>query len=132
MDLIRKITLIIYRFRERGLEIFLMEGDDVNELILPKEQKIISLPEKFTAQATLISNDENTETWALEMEEEDIPSLKGLLYEDAKNISEKIISYETGTYIRVKDALKKVMPQQYKWIKELKDVLLDRNSVRDM
>ena len=132
MDLIRKITLIIYRFRERGLEIFLMEGEDVNELTLPKEQKITSLPEKFTAQATLISNDENTETWALEMEEEDIPSLKGLLYEDAKNLSGKLISYETGTYIRVKDALKKVMPQQYKWIKELKDVLLDRNSVRDM
>jgi hypothetical protein len=24
------------------------------------------------------------------------------------------------------------MPQQYKWIKELKDVLLDRHSVRDI
>jgi hypothetical protein len=132
MELLRKITLIIYRFRERGLEIFLMEREDINELSLPNEQKLTSLPEKFTAQATLISMHENEETWALEMDEEDIPSLKELLYEDALNISEKIITYESGTYFRVKEALKKVMPQQYKWIKELKDVLLDRNSVRDM
>ena len=132
MDLIRKITLIIYRFRERGLEIFLLEGEDSKELTLPEEQKLVELPEKFTEQATLISKGDNKETWALELEEEDIPSLKWLLYEDAKNISEKIISGENGTYIRVKVALKKVMPQQYKWIKELKDVLLDRNSVRDI
>lgn len=68
----------------------------------------------------------------MELEEEDIPSLKWLLYEDAKYVSEKLISGDSGTYIKVKDALKKVMPQQYKWIKELKDVLLDRNSVRDI
>ncbi len=132
MDLIRKITLIIYRFRERGLEIFLLDGEDTTELSLPEQQELLSLPEKFTDQATLISKGEDKETWALELEEEDIPSLKWLLYEDAKNISEKIISGESGTYIKVKDALKKVMPQQYKWIKELKDVLLDRNSVRDI
>lgn len=132
MDLIRKITLIIYRFRERGLEIFLLEGEDASTLSLPEEQKISVLPEKFTDQATLISKEDDKETWALELEEEDIPSLKWLLYEDAKYVSEKLISGDSGTYIKVKDALKKVMPQQYKWIKELKDVLLDRNSVRDI
>jgi hypothetical protein len=132
MGLIRKITLIIYRFKERGLEIFLLEGEDSSKLSLPEEQNLVSLPEKFTEQATLISKGNDKETWALELEEEDIPSLKWLLYEDAKNISEKIISGEGGTYIRVKDALKKIMPQQFKWIKELKDILLDRNSVRDM
>ena len=132
MDLIRKITLIIYRFRERGLEIFLLEGEDASTLSLPEEQKISVLPEKFTDQATLISKGDDKETWALELEEEDIPSLKWLLYEDAKYVSEKLISGDSGTYIKVKDALKKVMPQQYKWMKELKDVLLERNSVRDI
>lgn len=132
MDLIRKITLIIYRFRERGLEIFLLEREDSTALTLPEEQKLSVLPEKFTDQATLISKGDDKETWALELEEEDIPSLKWLLYEDAKYVSEKLISGDSGTYIKVKDALKKVMPQQYKWIKELKDVLLDRNSVRDI
>jgi hypothetical protein len=114
-----------------------LDAEDSQSLYLPQEDKGKVLSDKFKDQATLISNDVhesgvNEETWALEIEEEDIPSLKWLLYEDAKNISDKFISDETGTYLRVKDALKKVMPQQYKWIKELKDVLLDRHSVRDI
>ena len=99
MDFIRKITLILYRFRERGLEIFLLDAEDSQSLSLPQEDKGSVLSDKF---------------------------------KDAKNISDKFVSDETGTYLRVKDALKKVMPQQYKWIKELKDVLLDRHSVRDI
>lgn len=137
MDFLKKITFIIYRFRDRGLEIFLLEGDDPASFTLPHEDKVSTLPDKFKQQATLISDElnesgEKRETWALELEEQDIPSLKALLFEDAKHISEKIISGESGTYLKVKDALKKVMPHQYRWIKELKDVLLDRNSVRDI
>ncbi|MEY4030186.1 MAG: hypothetical protein RJA90_1395 [Bacteroidota bacterium] len=89
MDFIKKITLILYRFRERGLEIFLLDAEDSQSLSLPQEDK-------------------------------------------GKVLSDKFISDESGTYLKVKDALKKVMPQQYKWIKELKDVLLDRHSVRDI
>jgi len=137
MHLIRKIHLIFYRFRERGLEIFLLEEKEADALALPREERISGLPSHFMEQATLISREPadaagKSETWAMEVDGEEVPSLKALLYEDARQLSEILVSGEEGTFLRVKDALKRVMPQQYRWIKELKDILLDRHSVRDL
>ena len=39
---------------------------------------------------------------------------------------------EKGTYVAVKEAFKKVLPHQYEMLKELKDTLIERNSVRDI
>ncbi|MFT4973965.1 MAG: hypothetical protein ACI9JY_003178, partial [Saprospiraceae bacterium] len=37
-----------------------------------------------------------------------------------------------GTFVAVKEALKKVLPHQYDMLKELKDTLLERNSLKNM
>lgn len=72
------------------------------------------------------------EGWAVEGDWHEIPSLKSMLYEDAMQLKEKIKDMEKGTYVLLKDALKKVMPHQYEMLKELKDILTDRNSVKDI
>lgn len=72
------------------------------------------------------------EGWAVEGDWHEIPSLKSMLYEDAMQLKERIKDMEKGTYVLLKDALKKVVPHQYEMLKELKDILTDRNSVKDL
>ena len=79
-------------------------------------------------------NGEQEEAWAVEGEYHDIPSLKNMLYEDARYVKDQLLSNmeESGTFLTIKDAVKKVMPHQYQFLKELKDILTDRNSVKDI
>ena len=80
-------------------------------------------------------NGDQVRTIAVEADWHDIPSVRGLIKHDVKfvktKIKEAIPSLEKGkgTYFCVKEAFKKVMPNEYKALKELKDILLDRNSV---
>ena len=37
---------------------------------------------------------------------------------------------DKGTFFAVKEALKRVMPEQYAYLKELKDILLEKNSTK--
>jgi hypothetical protein len=69
---------------------------------------------------------------AVEGDWHEIPSLKSMLSEDAQYLKDKIKSMEKGTYFALKEAVKKVMPHQYEFLKELKDILVDRNSVKDL
>ena len=69
---------------------------------------------------------------AVEGDWHEIPSLKSMLHEDAQYLKDKLKGMEKGTYFAVKEAVKKVMPHQYKVLKELKDILIDRNSVKDL
>ena len=69
---------------------------------------------------------------AIEGDWHDIPSLKSMLYEDAKDIKTKLKDLENGSYVTLKDALKKAMPHQYAYLKELKDILFDRNSIKNI
>jgi hypothetical protein len=139
MDISKKIHLIIYRFREKGLEVFLLNSTD-NQWELPTESKE-DLPgrTRFLDEDKLIELDpiameggNKDEAWAIEGDWHEIPSLKAMLYEDAKSLGEKLDDLETGSYVRVKEAFKRVLPQQYKFLKELKDILIDRNSVKDL
>lgn len=140
MSLSKKINLIIYRFRERGLEIFL-----VND---PANAESWSIPEgsmqesgnqprmqqdKFIELDPVQQDDGKTqEAYAVEGEWHDIPSLKGMLLEDAMHLKEKIKELDKGTFFAFKEAFKKVLPHQYQFLKELKDILVDRNSVKDL
>jgi hypothetical protein len=62
----------------------------------------------------------------------EIPSLKAMLYEDAVQLKEKLKTIEHGAFLTIKDALKGALPHQYAFLKELKDILRDRNSLRDL
>lgn len=140
MSLSKKINLIIYRFRERGLEIFLVnDPENEEQWSIPEGQVNESEPtiqiqhDKFIALDPVQQDDGKTqEALAVEGEWHDIPSLKKMLMEDAMQLTEKIKEVDKGTYFVVKEAFKRVLPHQYKFLKELKEILVDRNSVKDL
>lgn len=145
MALLDKANLIIYRIREKGLEVFLVNPSEKNpsneEWTLPQGKindpaKAIALLQKDqTFELDPVENVEGEAENAIAVEGDwhDIPSLKSLIKDDAKfmktTIKEMIPDLEQrGTYFAIKEAFKKVLPNQYEFLKELKDIVIDKNS----
>jgi hypothetical protein len=140
MSFVKNINLIIYRFREKGLEIFLENAPDAEYLSIPQRQTEAqtSMPGMKTDKRFIAldpveeANAPTEEAFAVEGEWHDIPSLKSMLYEDAVQMKEAVEELENGSFLEFKEAFKRVMPHQYQFLKELKDILMDRNSVKDL
>lgn len=145
MALLDKANLIIYRIREKGLEVFLVNPSEKNptdeEWTLPQGKindpaKAVALLQKDqTFELDPVENVEGEAENAIAVEGDwhDIPSLKSLIKEDANfmktTIKEMIPDLEQrGTYFAIKEAFKKVLPNQYEFLKELKDIVRDKNS----
>ena len=133
-DIIKKAHLIIYRIRQRGLEVFLVnhdiEGDDWHLPQTPMQQM-----QKNAIELDPVNKDgEEFQAYAVEGDWHDIPSLKGLIKQDVKFVADKVFEEleKHGTYFAVKDAFKKVMPQQYTFLSELKEIISEKNSVKDL
>ncbi|MCB0587890.1 MAG: hypothetical protein KDD06_21535 [Phaeodactylibacter sp.] len=140
MDLLKKANLIIYRFREKGLEVFLVNSAEEGEnWEIPQGEFNGQRSESLRNEDRLIELDpvkqesgDTEEAWAVEGDWHEIPSLKGMLYEDARQVKDALGEMDSGTFFVLKEAFKKVMPHQYAFLKELKDILIDRNSIRDL
>ena len=135
MSFRNKASLIIYRFREKGLEVFLVNSDQ-DKWGLPdgEAQSVSHADEDRMIALDPVEQDSGSveEAWAVEGDWHEIPSLKAMLYEDAKHLKDKLFDMDQGAFFAVKEAVKKVMPHQYQFLKELKDILVDRNSVRNL
>lgn len=139
MSFSKKVNLIIYRFREKGLEIFLVNSKDGENWEIPKGPLNQEGPRTLREEDRLIELDpvrqedgREEEALAIEGEWHDIPSLKSMIYKDAVYLKEKLKEMDEGTYISIKEAVKKVLPHQYAFLKELKEILVDRNSLKNM
>lgn len=131
MSLRKKASLIIYRFRERGLEVFLLNRS--NEWGLPEGEIESELPADRDPIALDPSTEEQREGLAVEGDWHEIPSLKAMLYQDATVLKEKLKEAEGGAYLTIREALeRKLSPAQFQFLRELKEILVDRNSVRNM
>ena len=133
-DIIKKAHLIIYRIRQRGLEVFLVnhdiEGEDWHLPQAPVDQM-----QKNAIELDPVEKDgEEFRAYAVEGDWHDIPSLKSLVKKDIKLVADKVFDEleKHGTYFVVKDAVKKVMPAQYVFLKELKEIISEKNSVKDL
>ena len=127
MGLRKKARLIIYRFRERGLEVFLTRQSE--EWGLPGGDLKTSYPDLINLEPA----EDREEAVAVEGDWHEIPSLKQMLYEDAGEIKERLKELESGTFLTIKDALKnRLSPGQVQFLRELVEVVTDRNSVRDI
>jgi predicted NUDIX family NTP pyrophosphohydrolase len=145
MEISKNASLFIYRIREKGLEVFMFKNG--------KEEGNWQLPESKVAQTTAfpLEQDEKIialdpvkykdgkveEGFAVEGDWHDIPSLKSLLMEDMQFVKDQIKMMgndmmEKGTFVAVKEAIKRVAPHQYEMLKELKDIITDRNSVKNL
>lgn len=139
MATIKQASLILYRYAEKGLEVFVLDQDNTgNGLNFPKGESA-ACPECDEDTMIHLEAREGTaeDGFAVEGDWHDIPSLKSMVKEDlvfAKDTVKQMVPdmLEKGTFVAVKEALKKVLPHQYDMLKELKDTLLERNSVKNM
>lgn len=132
MGLRKKANLIIYRFRERGLEVFLLNREDDNWNLPNGPMNFPGPDDRMIELDSVESGGEKEEAVAVEGDWHEIPSLKAMLIEDAQALKGKLKEIESGTFLTIKDAFKKVLPHQYSFLKELKEILTDRNSLRDL
>ncbi len=145
MEISKTASLIIYRIREKGLEVFMLNNSpDDGKWQLPQRNasKVQALPLEQDGKCIQLDPVEQAdgkvqEGFAIEGDWYDIPSLKSLLLEDMQFVKDQIRQMgadimEKGTFVAVKEAIKRVAPHQYEMLKELKDIIADRNSVKDM
>ena len=141
MSVLDTARVIIYRFHEKGLEIFLVNSDLENDpdiWKLPKGNINVNSNKSYVDSIQLETQEDDkghmVKTMAVEGEWHDIPSLRGMLKHDMKLVKSKLIEVapemEKGGFFAVKEAFKKVMPDEYKALKELKSILRDRNLTK--
>ncbi len=133
--------VVIYRFHEKGLEVFLVNSDIKND---PDVWKIPKAEVQNVKQCDdCIELDPVTDTegcehriLAVEGDWHDIPSIRGLIKHDIKlakqTMKEVVPGIEKGGFFAIKEAIKHTMPEEYQALKELKDILFDRNTVKNM
>ena len=116
------------------MEVFLVnhdiEGDDWH---LP-QAPIQSMKSEAIELDKFEKEGEEHTAYAIEGDWHDIPSLKGLIKQDIKFVADKVFDEleKHGSYFVVKDAIKRVLPQQYHFLKELREIISEKNSVQDL
>ena len=133
-----QVRLLIYRVNKKGLEVFLIKPEDNDNWSIPetllKYKKADQLNKGDVIELDPIQNidGETQQAIALEADWHEIPSVRAIIKDDIKivknQIKQRIPELEDGTYVAVKETFKKVLPEEYKLIKELKDILIERNQ----
>jgi predicted NUDIX family NTP pyrophosphohydrolase len=141
MSLVEQAYLVLYRVCHQGLEVFLVKQDPEidNWSLPPGAQSLDNTANNGTIELEPVQDENGQARRAVAVEGDwhDIPSLKSLMLQDAHDLKDKIFEVlpeleRHGTFVGVKEAVKKVMPQQYAMIKELRDIVTARNSVKDL
>lgn len=146
MSVLDLVRVILYRVHEKGLEVFLinneMEHDaDVWRIPAGYNEQIkhkLSSEGRQTIDLDPVCDErgEQVRTLAIEADWHEMPSIRGMLKHDIKIakkiIKERLPGAEKGTYFLVKECFKKVLPHEYAAIKELKEILADRNAVKNI
>ena len=143
MSVLDLARVIIYRFHEKGLEIFLINNEMENDDDIWKLPEGLSHTLSKDLKLNVIDldsveddNGHKIRTLAIEGDWHDIPSIRGMLKHDIKLfksiVKENLPGSEKGAYFAVKEPFKKVLPHEYKALKELREILFDRNSVTNI
>ncbi len=138
MTVLDQVRLIVYRFHEKGLEILMIKREG-GDWTLPGGEKVdidFDNNEVIELEAIEEGKGKVIKGMAVEGDWHEIPSIRGLIKSDIAlvkgKIKEKLPELEQGTYMMVKDAFKRVLPNEYALLKELKDILFDRNLLRNI
>lgn len=142
MSVFDLVRIVVYRCHEKGLEVFLMDSDlQSNPEIWKTSQKQLDEVKQNKPSLNIIelepsinSDGDSVRTYAIEGDWHDIPSIKGLLKHDIRlakdTIKEMVPGIEKGAYVAMKEVTKKVMPREYECLKELKEIITDRNLLK--
>lgn len=133
-EVLNNIRFIFYRFHDKGLEFFLVKEND--QWKLPSGQSKETTHRFFNRKGKMIELEDSEinriKNLAIEADWHDMPSIRGLIKHDLKMVEEKVLELEHGSYLAAKEAFKKVLPQEYALLKELKDILFDRNLTENI
>ena len=138
-----KVDVIIYRMRETGLEVFLVNGAEASELerwtaLSGQTESARQVLNCIELDPVTGANGQSRKAIAIEADWHEIPSLRALLYEDYRvakakakqRIKNLVPGVEKGAFFAVKEAFKRIMPDQYAYLKELKDILIEKNQTK--
>lgn len=145
MSVFNQVRIIVYRVNRKGLEVFLLNNAgpedgafwqaDAGRVINEKMAKRFGDTSYIELEPMQTDNGE-VRTIAVEGDYHDIPSIRAMIKEDVRIVKNQIKTaipgYEKGAYCMVKDAFKQVMPQEYKALKELKDIIMDKNLLTNL
>lgn len=138
----KQSKIFIYRVKDNGLEVFMMKKDgeywelpageleQAKAIAIEGDERIIKLdPAEENSEGIF------EQAYAVEADWHDIPSLKSILHHDLlfmKDTVKKMIPdiMERGTFVAVKDAFRRILPKRYQQLKELKEILTDRNLTK--
>jgi len=134
MEFSKKITLFIYRFRERGLEVFLInqEQDEEGWMVPQPPVTVFEQEDVIELDPVRQADGKLEKAVAVEADWHEIPSLREMLFKDALFLKEKLFQIEGGAFFAAKEAFKGLMPHQYKQLKELIEILSDRNTTKNI
>ena len=139
-----QLDVIIYRVRDQGLEVFLVnpetDGEEGASQVPSAEitARLMSAAGGIELDTYTSADGVERKAIAIEADWHEIPSLRALMYEDYRVAKEKAKQHlrslmpdpEKGAYVAVKDAVKRVMPAQYAFLKELKDIIVEKNQTK--
>jgi len=142
MSILDVARLVVYRFHEKGMEVFLVNSDlknDPDVWNLPNcdtDKLSVKLEEEDFIEIDIDGASTANRLIAVEGDWHTMPSIRGLVKHDVKivksMVKEALPGIDKGAFFAVKEVVKKLLPEEYKAIKELKDVLIDRNSIKNI
>ena len=140
MNVLDQVRIVVYRINKKGLEIFLEVDEDQWQIPTGNVQR--NTPQFFSQNNLIelepvpIGNGNAQRALAVEGDWHDIPSIRNIIKQDVRIVKDEIkdripgLERGKGTFVSVKEAFKKVMPQEYAYLKELKDIIVDRNQAK--
>ncbi|HRG31832.1 MAG: hypothetical protein JNK69_12325 [Saprospiraceae bacterium] len=142
MTVRNQIRLIVYRMHEKGLEILLLQQNPTQNQVnfvegqYHLDHHTLSQLDSIIQFQSEDPDGKNIHNVAIEGDYHDIPRIRSLISQDINKVKGKIKDLipdlSSGVYLASKEAFKKVLPHEYAALKELKDIILDRNLVRNI
>ncbi len=133
------VKLIVYRVHEKGLEVFLVNEEDkeqwkilegIVQEELDEDNDDVILLEPIEEEGEVIK------AVAIKGDWHDLPSIRKLVSNDVELVKSKIKSFmpdiEKGMFFAVKDAFHRVMPKNYAFIKELVEIISEKNLTKNI
>lgn len=144
MQVNEQMDVFIYRVGDNGLEVFLVHEESDAEAAQWKAPSAgENAPDRLSTQCIELdpvtdSDGAARKAIAVEADWHELPSLRALIYEDYRVAKEKarqkiknfLPELEKGAFFAVKEAFKRVLPHQYAFLKELKDVVAEKNQTK--
>jgi len=136
MNVLDSARVIIYRINKKGLEIFLVNSKQEipDSWQFPQTQwQKANEDDRFIELEPVQQADGKMGTAvAIEGDWHEIPSIRAMIKEDVRIVKDQIKQHipelEGGAFFAVKEAFKKVLPEEYAYLKGLKDIIFDRNQ----